>query len=202
VIPIQFVLFTLSAIIGSAVLYGDFKNTTFHQLVTFFYGCIATFLGVFIIAWVPANDDEEDEDDASREAAETGVTGGGRTATDDRPSYGSFGRHRKITLLPSGNRDTPSVRRRQSIVGIGVSPAQVCTRSCHNDAEVNNTPQHLLLVHTPPRDTSVRRGTERDPAPTLDALNLRRTISWFDNEVRRDDGILRVQEERESGPPV
>ncbi|KAK7049641.1 hypothetical protein VNI00_005672 [Paramarasmius palmivorus] len=35
VIPIQFVLFNLSAIIGSAILYGDFRRATFHQVVTF-----------------------------------------------------------------------------------------------------------------------------------------------------------------------
>ncbi|VDC06140.1 unnamed protein product [Peniophora sp. CBMAI 1063] len=32
VIPAQFVLFNLSAIVGSAILYGDFRHTTFHQL--------------------------------------------------------------------------------------------------------------------------------------------------------------------------
>ncbi|KAI6047329.1 magnesium transporter NIPA-domain-containing protein [Pisolithus marmoratus] len=47
VIPTQFVLFTLSAVIGSAVLYGDFRRATFHQMVTFLYGCAATFVGVF-----------------------------------------------------------------------------------------------------------------------------------------------------------
>ncbi|KAE9410286.1 DUF803-domain-containing protein [Gymnopus androsaceus JB14] len=51
VIPVQFVLFNLSAIVGSAILYGDFKKASFHQIVTFLYGCAATFAGVFIIAW-------------------------------------------------------------------------------------------------------------------------------------------------------
>jgi hypothetical protein len=140
VIPIQFVLFTLSAIIGSAVLYGDFKKATFHQLVTFVYGCIATFLGVFIIAWVPAYD-SEDAGQKSRVSfspgrvrtvgderlGETprGVSSGGvRTAGDERSGFGSLGRNRG-SLLRSVARDTPSVRRRQSIVGIGISPAQV-----------------------------------------------------------------------------
>ena len=27
----------------------------FHQCVTFLYGCLATFLGVFIIAWSPSS---------------------------------------------------------------------------------------------------------------------------------------------------
>ncbi|KAI0291710.1 magnesium transporter NIPA-domain-containing protein [Russula brevipes] len=54
VIPTQFVLFTLSAILGSAILYGDFRRAKFHQFVTFVYGCAATFAGVWIITWVPA----------------------------------------------------------------------------------------------------------------------------------------------------
>ena len=53
VVPSQFVMFNLSAIVGSAILYGDFKRASFHQIVTFLYGCAATFAGVFIIAWAP-----------------------------------------------------------------------------------------------------------------------------------------------------
>ena len=51
VIPTQFVLFNLSVIISSAVLYGDFRKATLHQMVTFFYGCGATFAGVFLLTW-------------------------------------------------------------------------------------------------------------------------------------------------------
>jgi hypothetical protein len=53
VIPTQFVLFNLSAIVGSAILFGDFARASFHQIVTFLYGCAATFAGVFVIAWTP-----------------------------------------------------------------------------------------------------------------------------------------------------
>lgn len=34
VIPSQFVLFNLSAIVGSAILYGDFRKATFHQMAS------------------------------------------------------------------------------------------------------------------------------------------------------------------------
>ncbi|KAL5508027.1 hypothetical protein ACEPAH_5645 [Sanghuangporus vaninii] len=51
VIPAQFVLFNISAIVGSAVLYGDFRSATLHQMVTFLYGCGATFAGVFMLTW-------------------------------------------------------------------------------------------------------------------------------------------------------
>ena len=49
VIPTQFVLFNLSAIVGSAVLYGDFRKATLHQMVTFVYGCGTTFAGVYLL---------------------------------------------------------------------------------------------------------------------------------------------------------
>nr|CAG8587121.1 1370_t:CDS:2 [Entrophospora candida]CAG8634398.1 3981_t:CDS:2 [Entrophospora candida] len=49
VIPTQFVLFTISAIIGSAVLYNDFADMDFWRCTGFLVGCLLTFLGVFFI---------------------------------------------------------------------------------------------------------------------------------------------------------
>ncbi|KIX94240.1 uncharacterized protein Z520_09950 [Fonsecaea multimorphosa CBS 102226] len=49
VIPTQFVLFTLSVIIGSAVLYRDFEHTTLDQAIKFVIGCLLTFFGVYLI---------------------------------------------------------------------------------------------------------------------------------------------------------
>ena len=61
VIPIQFVTFTLSVIIGSAVLYRDFERTTAEQAAKFVGGCLLTFFGVFLItSGRKQQDDEED----------------------------------------------------------------------------------------------------------------------------------------------
>lgn len=49
VIPIQFVMFTMCVIIGSAVLYRDFERTTPRQAVKFIGGCLLTFFGVFLV---------------------------------------------------------------------------------------------------------------------------------------------------------
>lgn len=60
VIPIQFVLFTLSVIIGSAVLYRDFERTTAERAAKFVGGCLLTFFGVFLItSGRPREDDDE-----------------------------------------------------------------------------------------------------------------------------------------------
>lgn len=61
VIPIQFVLFTLSVIIGSAILYRDFERTTMQQGIKFIGGCCLTFFGVFLITSGRPRHDEEDE---------------------------------------------------------------------------------------------------------------------------------------------
>ena len=49
VIPTQFVLFTLSVIIGSAILYRDFESATLDRVGKFVGGCVLTFLGVYLI---------------------------------------------------------------------------------------------------------------------------------------------------------
>ncbi|KAK4106711.1 DUF803-domain-containing protein, partial [Parathielavia hyrcaniae] len=61
VIPIQFVLFTLSVIIGSAVLYRDFERTTTEQAFKFVGGCLLTFFGVFLITNGRPRQSSEDE---------------------------------------------------------------------------------------------------------------------------------------------
>jgi len=140
VIPIQFVFFNLSAIVGSAILYGDFERAKFHQIVTFLYGCAATFGGVFIIAWAPSRDRNDDDDYPEARGMEgesaSGITGaeGAVSGTEAeerlRPGFGSFGRRRRVTLvLPNGVSASPNLRHQQSAVSlIGLSPAQVCFR--------------------------------------------------------------------------
>ncbi|KAG8928369.1 plasma membrane fusion protein prm1, partial [Tulasnella sp. 417] len=49
VVPTQFVLFTLAAIVGSAILYRDFDNISFYRFIVFLYGVATTFAGVLIL---------------------------------------------------------------------------------------------------------------------------------------------------------
>ncbi|KAI9750162.1 MAG: hypothetical protein M1815_001952 [Lichina confinis] len=49
VIPTQFVLFTISVIVGSAILYRDFERATPARLAKFALGCAMTFLGVYFL---------------------------------------------------------------------------------------------------------------------------------------------------------
>ncbi|KAJ5177052.1 uncharacterized protein N7482_002929 [Penicillium canariense] len=59
VIPTQFVLFTLSVIIGSAVLYRDFESMSAARAGKFVGGCFLTFLGVYFITSGRFHSDDE-----------------------------------------------------------------------------------------------------------------------------------------------
>lgn len=114
----------MSAIIGSAILYGDFKTAKFHQIVTFLYGCAATFLGVFIIAWAPTTSTGAQGDMDNVNDADARSPG---TNEETRLGLGTIGRRRHATLvLPSGASEMPILRPQHSSLSlIGLSPAQV-----------------------------------------------------------------------------
>src|SRR6202035_5668332 len=42
-------MFTLSVVVGSAILYKDFNSATPQRLLKFIFGCISTFIGVYLI---------------------------------------------------------------------------------------------------------------------------------------------------------
>lgn len=71
VIPVQFVMFTLSVIIGSAVLYRDFEKATADSVGKFIGGCLLTFFGVFLItSGRPRRDEDEEEEESDEEGEE------------------------------------------------------------------------------------------------------------------------------------
>ena len=65
VIPTQFVMFTISVIVGSAILYRDFERTTTNDALMFFGGCAGTFLGVWCIT-SGRDDGSQDGDDGMK----------------------------------------------------------------------------------------------------------------------------------------
>jgi drug/metabolite transporter (DMT)-like permease len=97
VIPIQFVMFTLCVITGSAVLYRDFEKTSPEQAGKFVGGCLLTFFGVFLItSGRQSKDDEEDllsEADGIEETIGLGLQEEGSTyPVNDFPSPGQQSR--------------------------------------------------------------------------------------------------------------
>ncbi|KXJ16072.1 NIPA-like protein 2 [Exaiptasia diaphana] len=49
VVPTNFVLFTISAIISGIVLYREFYGLTFLEIFMFLFGCVLSFVGVYFI---------------------------------------------------------------------------------------------------------------------------------------------------------
>ena len=73
VIPTQFVLFTISVIIGSAVLYREFESTTAQRVGEFVGGCLLTFFGVYLItSGRIRNDDDGGDDDEDESSSQEG----------------------------------------------------------------------------------------------------------------------------------
>lgn len=71
VIPTQFVLFTISVIVGSAVLYRDFEREQTGDAIKFVAGCALTFFGVWCITSGRNNDTD---DTASTAVEEDGIS--------------------------------------------------------------------------------------------------------------------------------
>jgi magnesium transporter len=65
VIPTQYVLFTLSVIIGSTVLFRDFEAATLDRVGKFVGGCLLTFFGVYLITSGRERGDSYEADDFS-----------------------------------------------------------------------------------------------------------------------------------------
>lgn len=71
VIPVQFVMFTLSVIIGSAILYRDFEKADASSMTKFVFGCLLTFFGVYLITSGRDRSRGEDDEETDEEGDET-----------------------------------------------------------------------------------------------------------------------------------
>jgi magnesium transporter len=118
VIPTFFVSFNLSAIVGSAILYGDFENVQVHQFTTFLYGCATTFLGVFFLTRSTEEAGAALEDTVV-EPESIAEEGNGEQAHDDSGT-------RTTRFAHSQSRMTPLLRAKQSTASLVLSAGQVC----------------------------------------------------------------------------
>jgi hypothetical protein len=95
VIPTQFVLFTISVILGSAVLYRDFETKKTEDAVKFIAGCALTFSGVWCITSGRSNESDESDDDEEDEEESldlvSGQTAYGKYPIDDGAFMGDEG---------------------------------------------------------------------------------------------------------------
>lgn len=165
VIPVQFVLFTLSVIMGSAILYRDFEQATVESAVKFAGGCFLTFLGVYFITSGRASRDNDaehasDEDD---EEENIGVAQLDHNTREHRPSFSSRSTGKRKTVQNGdGCVDEMQWSRRSSHISFA-------------DRAPPKTPQHfqstgsapeILLTKTPEAESEDQE-FETESAPLL-----------------------------------
>ncbi|OCF39666.1 hypothetical protein I317_06521 [Kwoniella heveanensis CBS 569] len=104
VIPTQFVLFSLSAIIGSAVLFQEFRDVPFSRFVNFAFGICTTFLGVHLLTSTSSESGSEDDSgDLASDDGESQVTAKGSISRSQlQPQRASSSASLNL-LIPTSN---------------------------------------------------------------------------------------------------
>lgn len=169
VIPTQFVMFTLSVIIGSAVLYREFETTTADRVAKFVGGCFLTFFGVYLItSGRPKRQDDMDEDDDSDEEEAIRLI-------DDEARYSLKRQSTAGTLRPSNSIDRPvtptqagatSPRRLSvdSIPSIAVTPTPEARPELSLPSGLNQNPWITSPAHpSTPRPRPLNRAQSEIP---------------------------------------
>ena len=152
VIPTQFVLFTLSVIIGSGILYRDFEKIGQDRLSKFVFGCGFTFWGVYLITSGRVTKGEEDDEHIAEEGYIGLMEGEGHL---ENPSpHNSVGRQRGLSAFADGAASPRATRSRSACNSY--QPAHVAIASTDNrgllDSEITET-SPLLGHHTDYNDS-------------------------------------------------
>lgn len=134
--PTQFVMFTISAIVGSAILYRDFADMDAHQLINFFFGCMTTFAGVFFLT---RQKDQQKEEGESQSDVETGLEAQGNEETSADEGA------QQRTLVPVAAPKTA----RPILMGLAKNPRATTTGSVPTLANVQGQGNQTLLTLTP-----------------------------------------------------
>ena len=147
VIPTQFVLFTISVIVGSAILYRDFERQKAGDAVKFFAGCALTFLGVWCITSGRDDEFEGDEEFGDEEDAINLV--------DDEHVQPEIrerenGADRRCSLIPGPSDDTSRLRRLSTARSI--PPAVIVAPDLR--PTLSDQAPAFSLDGSPPRDSS------------------------------------------------
>ncbi|KAF2680232.1 DUF803-domain-containing protein [Lentithecium fluviatile CBS 122367] len=148
VIPVQFVLFTLSVILGSAILYRDFERTSGEDAGKFVGGCAMTFLGVWLITSgrPPRTDDDEEDRDPEDEDAINLVDG-------ERYHDGI-----------DGEGEEGGASRRSSTIRVGSPPMDIIRRPSTREQSQPATPNSLFASEGSVPRTPTPRGAPDAPS--------------------------------------
>lgn len=151
VIPVQFVIFTLSVITGSAILYRDFEKFTSENAVKFIGGCLMTFFGVWLItSGRPSHDHDEDSSVVDPEGQEERI----RLSTQDTNDevYHHNGSRKRSSLQPN---------LRPSLIHAGDGSVD------EEAVQDSRRSSHISFAKSPSRPQTPQRPSSRHPAVRL-----------------------------------
>lgn len=178
VIPTQFVMFNLTAIIGSAILYRDFEDITLHKMISFVYGILTVFIAIFILTYSPS--------------PPVSSTGTPLLPLDDPIAVLTS------PVTPTTAADTiPSSETGTAINIVGASGNKHVLRTKASTAKLGLSPgQYLLLAASPPSSSEggVSRprggGAERDVERNdFNSVRARRGRSFAPPESERSHSV-------------
>ncbi len=153
VIPTQFVLFTISVIIGSAILYRDFESATLDRVAKFIGGCLLTFLGVYLITSGREGDTE----------------GEGEDIDDEENAIGLVDEERYQDETENISEEDARARRQSSLSITFDQPPKASRRPSHQPRRSSQprTPQRLLSNASSTHSRPLSRQSHDSASPLL-----------------------------------
>ncbi|KAJ9612398.1 hypothetical protein H2200_003995 [Cladophialophora chaetospira] len=172
VIPTQFVLFTLSVIIGSAVLYRDFEHTTLDRAVKFVVGCALTFFGVYLITSQRQEIGDEDDEGEDEEGTIRLIDEEAQGVNERTPLTRDAGnpatetpRHQSATFGVDADLAAPVTPRRRSVVSSEVPSIAVTPAESSDNLLRNPWTSSTEDVDAPPPRTPQSDKSQHDATP-------------------------------------
>ncbi|KAL8913717.1 MAG: hypothetical protein Q9171_001567 [Xanthocarpia ochracea] len=177
VIPTQFVLFTLSVIIGSAVLYRDFESATAARVGKFIGGCLLTFLGVYLITSGRSLENEDSEDHLDDEEEAIGLVDEERLqdeAEANQADYSPSRRKSSMSEVINGSSISSRISSRHAFSGQSSLPHTPLRRSSNTTASALS---RSLTNPQTPLTSNPWNSSESYYTPPTRPRNLEPTIS-------------------------
>lgn len=197
VIPTQFVLFTISVIIGSAVLYRDFESATADRVGKFVGGCALTFSGVYLITSGRAGHSDDEEDASDDEENTIGLVDEERY--EDEVEVGDAGKgNSRRESTPSIRFDKPS-RRTSNPQADGPS-SQPRTPQRHRSARTSNASMPLMSETDDPNSPLLENPWQSTREQLARPRHLESTISTPTLPTQARAGDLLTPERPQMSP--
>lgn len=131
-------MFTISAIVGSAILYRDFADMDAHRLINFLFGCLTTFAGVYFLT-------RQKQGEGDEEQTSQGTDRGDRRHPTSRIDTRQEGDNLAVPIIVPSSTQAPSL----SVTGSQRGARAVTTGAVPTLSSLQGQAQAGLLTLTP-----------------------------------------------------